>query len=141
MTGETNPIKKNTIYGCVEKMEEIIESGEKNSAGIHDVPSPVILSGTRMLTGEGKMIVTVVGDSSCLGKIRALLDQEEETATPLQNKLETIAEDIGKFGLISAITLFLVLVLRFGIEKAIATTYPRIFSQIDFPLLTMSRSS
>ena len=27
MTGETNPIKKNTIFGCVEKMEEIVESG------------------------------------------------------------------------------------------------------------------
>ena len=104
-------------------MEEIVESGEKNSAGIHDVPSPVILSGTRMLTGEGKMIVTVVGDSSCLGKIRALLDQEEETSTPLQNKLEVIAEDIGKFGLVSAIIIFLVLVLRFGIEKAIEPSW------------------
>lgn len=69
------------------------------------------------------MIVTVVGDSSCLGKIRALLDQEEETSTPLQNKLEVIAEDIGKFGLVSAIIIFLVLVLRFGIEKAIEPSW------------------
>ena len=45
------------------------------------------MSGTRILTGEGKMMVLVVGDQSCLGKIRALLAQEEADATPLQMKL------------------------------------------------------
>lgn len=30
-------------------------------AGKHDVPSPIMMSGTRMLTGEGKMVVLVVG--------------------------------------------------------------------------------
>ena len=61
------------------------------------------------------MIVVVVGDNSCLGKIRALLDQEEAVPTPLQNKLEVIAVDIGKFGLISAILILVVLLIRFGI--------------------------
>lgn len=42
------------------------------------------MSGTRVLTGEGKMIVTVVGPQSCLGKIRALLEKDEEEQTPLQ---------------------------------------------------------
>ena len=37
-----------------------------------------------MLTGEGKMVVIVVGDHSCLGKIRALLEQDEVVPTPLQ---------------------------------------------------------
>jgi magnesium-transporting ATPase (P-type) len=44
----------------------------------HIVPSPVMMSGTRVLTGEGKMIVTVVGPLSCLGKIRALLEKDED---------------------------------------------------------------
>lgn len=34
-------------------------------------------------------------------------------------KLEKIANDIGKFGLYSAIAILLILLLRFGIEKAI----------------------
>jgi magnesium-transporting ATPase (P-type) len=34
-------------------------------------------------------------------------------------KLEAIAEDIGKFGLISAIVIVIVLVIRFGIERGI----------------------
>lgn len=46
-----------------------------------------MMSGTKVLTGEGKMVVIVVGDLSCNGKIRAALDQEEVGATPLQMKL------------------------------------------------------
>lgn len=36
-----------------------------------------MLSGTRVLSGEGKMLVLVVGDASCVGKIAALLRQDE----------------------------------------------------------------
>lgn len=36
-----------------------------------------MMSGTKVMTGEGKMIVTVVGDDSCLGKLKKLLEQEE----------------------------------------------------------------
>lgn len=50
-----------------------------------------MLSGTSVLTGEGKMVVIVVGDMSCLGKIRSVLSQDEDGPTPLQNKLEKIA--------------------------------------------------
>jgi len=33
-----------------------------------------MMSGTKVLTGEGKMVVAVVGDLSCNGKIRAALN-------------------------------------------------------------------
>jgi magnesium-transporting ATPase (P-type) len=33
-------------------------------------------------------------------------------------KLETIAEDIGKFGLYSAIMIVIVLLIRFGVERS-----------------------
>jgi magnesium-transporting ATPase (P-type) len=46
-----------------------------------------MMSGTKVLTGEGKMVVIVVGDLSCNGKIRAALNKEEVSATPLQMKL------------------------------------------------------
>lgn len=66
------------------------------------------------------MVVVVVGDLSCNGKIRAALNQEEVSATPLQMKLEKIAEDIGKFGLYSAIIILIVLLVRFAIEKGVS---------------------
>jgi len=45
------------------------------------------MSGTKVLSGEGKMIVLVVGKLSCIGKIRALLEKDEPEPTPLQSKL------------------------------------------------------
>ena len=38
-------------------------------SGPHHVPSPFMMSGTKVLTGEGKMLIIVVGDSSCFGKV------------------------------------------------------------------------
>jgi magnesium-transporting ATPase (P-type) len=66
------------------------------------------------------MMIVVVGEESCIGKIRALLDQEEEVLTPLQQKLEKLASDIGKFGLYSALLILTVLLVRFGIERGIS---------------------
>ncbi len=65
-------------------------------------------------------MIVVVGEESCIGKIRALLDQEEEVLTPLQQKLEKLASDIGKFGLYSALLILTVLLVRFGIERGIS---------------------
>jgi magnesium-transporting ATPase (P-type) len=42
-----------------------------------ELPSPAILSGTKVLEGEGLYIVCVVGDASCLGKIRSVLENED----------------------------------------------------------------
>ncbi|KAL4476839.1 hypothetical protein ABPG72_010676 [Tetrahymena utriculariae] len=119
MTGETDPIKKQVLKDCIQIRNQIINSGEKNTSSRHEVPSVVIMSGTRVLQGEGKMVVVVVGDYSCAGKISALLRTQELAATPLQQKLEAIARDIGFFGLYSAILIYVVLVIRFAIEAGI----------------------
>lgn len=123
MTGETDPLKKDTVAGCKAKRDQIMVEGGRNTAGHHDVPSPIIMSGTKVLSGEGKFIVLAVGDLSCEGKIGAMLRQSEVEVTPLQQKLETIANDIGKFGLVSAILILLILCIRFTIERAIAEEF------------------
>jgi len=66
-------------------------------------------------------VVLVVGSDSCVGKIRELV-QEEDVKTPLQEKLEIIAEDIGKFGLVSAIITLVVLLIRFVIDRVATNT-------------------
>jgi len=68
-----DPMKKNVLYECIHKRNEIIEQGGKNTASSHDVPSPMVLSGTKILTGAGRMMITVVGEYSCIGKISKLL--------------------------------------------------------------------
>mmetsp|Transcript_30530 Transcript_30530/g.29997 ORF Transcript_30530/g.29997 Transcript_30530/m.29997 type:complete len:212 (-) Transcript_30530:1894-2529(-) len=84
----------------------------------HDIPSPVLLSGTEIQTGEGWFMVIVVGKKSCVGKIYEKLGQEIET-TPLQEKLTAIATDIGYIGMIAAAITLIVLFGRFFIEQGI----------------------
>lgn len=87
MTGETDPIKKQILKDCIARQEEVEANGEKNLADRHEVPSPILMSGTKVLSGEGKMLILVVGDQSCIGRVRAKLEQDEVEPTPLQSKL------------------------------------------------------
>ena len=132
MTGETNPIKKNSLKECINYRNQVMAEGKKLIVSPSHVYSPILKSGTRVfnliyffllniiikvLNGEGKFIVIVVGDESCEGKIYKLLRTEKTETTPLQEKLEQIARDIGKFGLISAVLIVLILLIRFTIER------------------------
>lgn len=109
-----------------ERLEE--EKFQKNIARTnHDLPSPILLSGTEIQTGEGFFLVIMCGKNSCIGKIQSKLIQKIE-ATPLQEKLEAIATDIGKvklflnsqLGMVSASITVLVLFIRFFIEEGIS---------------------
>ena len=48
MTGETEPVKKHLLEYCIIKRDQIINEGTKNGASSHDVPSPILLSGTKV---------------------------------------------------------------------------------------------
>lgn len=84
----------------------------------HELPSPILQSGTSIAQGEGTFLCLMVGEDSCLGQIMAQMEKRDEK-TPLQEKLEEMAEDIGKLGTIFAILTFHVLMIRFIIEGLI----------------------
>ena len=119
MTGESDELKKDSLDNCkarqVEKDQEYqyLKSDKKSP---HDLPSPLLLSGTQIATGEGLFVVIVVGKYSCVGKIMGKLEQAVET-TPLQKKLEKIATDIGKLGMYCALLTIHILLLRFVITR------------------------
>lgn len=122
MTGESIELKKETLEMCEQRLEEKVEeekfSKANNERTNHDLPSPILVSGTQIQTGEGWFLVIVVGKHSCLGKIMAKLSTKIEQ-TPLQIKLEEIATDIGKLGMIAAAITVLVLFIRFFVEQGI----------------------
>jgi hypothetical protein len=47
----------------------MIAEGHKDINAAHEVPSPIMLSGSKVLSGEGSMIIIAVGKLSALGKI------------------------------------------------------------------------
>lgn len=119
MTGETKPMNKESIDNCLRRKLDLQRTRGIDKLGHHDIPSPIILSGTKVLNGNGTMIVINVGRNSAIGKIKEIMVSGEAELTPLQMKLEKIARDIGMFGLIAAVLIFVVLVLRWIIENSL----------------------
>ncbi len=76
MTGETNNISKNEA-------------------------NPWMLSGCQVVEGRGSMLVIAVGAQSQWG-IAQRIAVEDSPETPLQQRLEHLAESIGKLGLLAA---------------------------------------
>lgn len=125
MTGESDEMKKEALEHCLQRIIEKDQETKFNPnhvKGGHDIPSPVMLSGTQVSTGEGLFICIVVGKNSCVGKIMDKLEQQAE-ATPLQEKLEAIGSDIGKLGMYCALLTIHLLFLRFFIEKFMARSF------------------
>lgn len=121
MTGESEELIKDTNKECLLRMKEAESSGKTTTiTNTHArrtmLPSPIMMSGTSVAQGEGMMMAIMVGEESCLGKIIAKLADKDAEKTPLQVKLEEIAEDIGKLGTIFAVMTFHVLMLRFIFE-------------------------
>lgn len=111
-------MKKESFPNAYARYLEVKDEGDMEG---NTSPSCVLLSGTKIVNGEGKYLVISVGPYSAMGKIKELVNEDEET-TPLQNKLETIARDIGNFGLISAIFTVVFLFIRFGIDLSRSST-------------------
>ncbi|EME50165.1 hypothetical protein DOTSEDRAFT_68884 [Dothistroma septosporum NZE10] len=73
---------------------------------------PFMISGGKVTEGFGRMLVTAVGINSSHGKTMLSL-QESNDMTPLQAKLNKLAEYIAKIGSAAALLLFVVLLIKF----------------------------
>jgi Ca2+-transporting ATPase len=105
VTGESDQ-KRKTPGG--EVMNQI-----KAGASVDKI-DPFIISGSKVLEGTGTYLVTSVGLHSSYGKlIMATTDDGEATPTPLQMKLNIMAEQITKYGCVVALLLFIVLFAKF----------------------------
>ncbi|KAJ5166831.1 ATPase P-type K/Mg/Cd/Cu/Zn/Na/Ca/Na/H-transporter [Penicillium canariense] len=73
---------------------------------------PFIVSGAKVSEGVGTFLVTAVGVHTTHGRTMMSLQEEGET-TPLQTKLNKLAEYIAKLGLAAGLLLFVVLFIKF----------------------------
>ena len=106
LTGESDNVGKEVLEKCLLEKKE----GKKPHSNL-------ILSGTNCIEGNGKGIVIAVGDHSQKGIIRRTVDNaQEDNQTPLEKKLNIIAENIGWFGMGAAIVTFIALGIFFIIN-------------------------
>lgn len=121
MTGENENIKKLGYKEALDYKDEFIKENPSicdkayTEDHHHEIPSPVVLSGTNLTEGIGVMIALAVGKNSAEGRIMELAEQEDE-ATPLMKKLDKLAGSIGKGGLGAAVITMIALYIRFIIE-------------------------
>ena len=102
-TGESDIMKKTAaddVYKAMEKNENLRKM------------DPFMISGAKVTEGFGRMIVTATGIHSSYGKTMLALREDNE-ATPLQMKLNNLAEYIAKLGSAAAALLFFVLLIKF----------------------------
>lgn len=83
MTGETKPMHKDLLEKCVEKKQMLIKEKGIEKIQHHDVPTPVILAGTKVVNGGGTMLVVNIGKNSSIGKISKIVENDEDELTPL----------------------------------------------------------
>lgn len=102
-TGESDLMKKRPAA----EVYQAIKNGQETKK-----LDPFILSGSHVTEGVGKFLVTSTGVNSSYGKIMMSLREDPEV-TPLQSKLNTLAEYIAKLGGAAGLLLFVVLFIIF----------------------------
>ncbi|KAL1875860.1 plasma membrane calcium [Diaporthe australafricana] len=105
-TGESDVIRKrpaDEVYAAIENGENLAKM------------DPFIQSGARVMEGVGTFMATSVGIHSSYGKTLMALNDDPEM-TPLQSKLNVIAEYIAKLGGAAGLLLFIVLFIEFLVK-------------------------
>ena len=116
LTGESDTIKKTALKPALVKYKELFDVDPSIDIGHHSVtekvPDPLLISGSKLLSGIGNAVITSVGENSVHGRIMMALKVEDES-TPLQERLSNLADNISIYGSVAALILFLVLFFRF----------------------------
>lgn len=99
LTGESVPIEKSVLP----LHEEMVPLGDRRN---------MAYKGTIVSYGRGKGVVVSTGMETELGRIAAMLQEEEEVKTPLQKRLATVGQRLGITALAICAIVFIVGILR-----------------------------
>lgn len=95
LTGESVPVEKNA-----EKIEnEEVSLGDRSN---------MLFSSSLITYGRGKGIVVETGMNTEVGNIAGMLNNVEETATPLQQKLNKLGKSLGIMALAICVIIFII---------------------------------
>lgn len=117
-TGDFIPADARLLYSAGLKSEESALTGEsvpsekeyltdvKEDAPIGDRHN-MVYSGCSITYGTATAVVTAIGMDTEMGKIANLLDGEENTQTPLQQKLAQLGKYLGIIALVACVIIFI----------------------------------
>jgi len=93
------------ISSCL-RLDQSVWNGEPEPAAKDERNDPVLVGGTDVVEGSALMVVTAVGDHSERGKIAKVLGETERERTPLEQKLDALADLINVAGTAAAALIF-----------------------------------
>lgn len=108
-TGESDAVRKQPWQVC-----ERYARQDSSKPPSH-LPDPFIISGSKVLEGVGTYLVISVGQNSYYGRTMMALRSEPES-TPLQEKLNQLAEMIAKLGSAAGLLMLIVLLIRYFVS-------------------------
>ncbi len=110
---------KSTSLKCEESAltgESVPAEKDANAEIKEDAPlgdrANMVFSGCSVTYGTATAIVTAIGMETEMGKIANLLDAEEETTTPLQQKLAQLGKYLGIVAILACAIIFIVGILN-----------------------------
>ncbi|KAI8060073.1 hypothetical protein BC940DRAFT_247066 [Gongronella butleri] len=106
LTGESNTIKKRPYTSKSTRADCLL------------------LSGSKVLEGMGKCVIIAVGEHSFYGKMMMSMREQHTEGTPLQLKLDNLAEQIAKIGFAAALLMLFTLTLKYFIVLSIRGAWP-----------------
>lgn len=104
LTGESVPAQKDADLVITDEKTPLAERGN------------MLYSGTYVTSGNCKMLVTAVGDSTEFGKIAGELSGEISSNTPLQEKLARLGKIITVMGVVAAAIVFISQLISFHLH-------------------------
>lgn len=104
LTGESFPAKKDSKLVLTDEKTPLAERAN------------MLYSGTFVTEGNGRLLVTAVGDATEFGKIAGELGNAEKSSTPLQEKLARLGKTITVLGVIAAGIVFAAQLISFALH-------------------------
>ncbi|MEK6921447.1 MAG: HAD-IC family P-type ATPase, partial [Nanoarchaeota archaeon] len=102
LTGESNPVEKETDKLGNNLGDNFALGDQKN----------MVFAGTIITNGRGKAVVTGTGMQSQIGKIAKLIEEAEETLTPLQKNLDKVGKMLGIGTILVCLLIFILAVFK-----------------------------
>ncbi|CAG8471784.1 8508_t:CDS:2 [Ambispora gerdemannii] len=110
-TGESDAVRKSRYEECL----NLSDQESTSDAAHHSKADPFLISGSKVLEGVGTYVVTAVGENSFYGRILMAL-RTDAGDTPLQEKLNGLAERIAKLGGAAALLMLIVLLIKYFVN-------------------------
>ncbi|GJJ70388.1 P-type Ca2+ transporter type 2C [Entomortierella parvispora] len=100
--------------------DESSATGESDAMKKNPEEKCYVISGSKVLDGSGQMLVTAVGPNSFFGKTMMAMREAAPEETPLQIKLDHLAESIAKLGMAAAVAMLVTLIVKYFVQASLS---------------------